>query len=562
MKNRFNLFQYLKLNWIKITIVIGAIASLIYIIDEASPKISKLYYYIFPKEQQLFITNNFRVLILPFNQYGCQEGNDCGEIVTKRLTDLNLRDSLNIEVRFKKSEIDANFNKDKAEELQKFYNSDIVIYGSRFSNECNIQNDDEVCVNYKTNRQNLPISTEYFLSDPKLATLNDLWNGKLQGNIDFIIYWITGINELSKGNYGRAKKRAEYILENITQKNTDAFNFAALCCWLINNNQQAFYYSNRALEIDSTHIGALNIRGSVKYENHQYQEAIRDFDRAIELNPNDGTSYMNRANSKDDLGYHSEAILDYNKAIELLPDYYLVYLNRGVAKNRIGDFKGALIDYNKSIELNPNNSQAYFDRAGSYYKLGEIKKAIKELDKAIKLNPNDALAYNTRGVRKIFIKDYHAAITDFNEAITIDSTFVEAYSNRAEAYLKKLHDTISALLDYNKVIELDSCNANAYYFRASINFRTKKSKITTIISDLNRSIKCGSNFTGAYNLRGFLFAHQKRYNEALNDFNIAIKLDSSNAQAYYSRGILMDLLGNKEEAKKDIRKAKVLGYSH
>jgi len=69
-------------------------------------------------------------------------------------------------------------------------------------------------------------------------------------------------------------------------------------------------------------------RAQAKFENHDYQGAVNDFDEVIQREG----------------------------------DNARIYTLRGRAKARTGDYQGAIDDFNKSLELDPNDRMAKFER--------------------------------------------------------------------------------------------------------------------------------------------------------------------------------------------------------
>jgi len=132
----------------------------------------------------------------------------------------------------------------------------------------------------------------------------------------------------------------------------------------------------------------LNSRGLDKYNNAQYQGAIRDYDRAIELNPDYETAFNNRGIAKEKMGEYAGAIEDYDRAIELEPNYTAAFHNRGGANNQVGDYAGAIRDYDRVIELRPHFEVAFNNRGVAKEKMGEYARAIEDYRKAIDLKPN------------------------------------------------------------------------------------------------------------------------------------------------------------------------------
>jgi tetratricopeptide (TPR) repeat protein len=122
--------------------------------------------------------------------------------------------------------------------------------------------------------------------------------------------------------------------------------------------------------------------------------------------------------------------------------------------------------------------------------------------------------------------DFYGAIADYSKAIEIDVNSETAYGNRGLAKFS-LKDFYGAIADYNKAIEINSSNVSYYSRRASA-----KKKI------------------------------EDNYG-AIADLTMVIKLETEivqRAEAYFHRGVIKGLLGNMEEACKDIKVAESLGY--
>jgi len=92
--------------------------------------------------------------------------------------------------------------------------------------------------------------------------------------------------------------------------------------------------------------------GNQKFQNGDFEGALKDYNKAIELNPNYFKAYNNRGILKaSELKKDEEALKDFNKAIEINPDYADAYLGRGTSKYNLKDTKGACEDWNKAANL-------------------------------------------------------------------------------------------------------------------------------------------------------------------------------------------------------------------
>lgn len=85
-----------------------------------------------------------------------------------------------------------------------------------------------------------------------------------------------------------------------------------------------------------------------------------------------------------------------------------------------------------------------------------------------------------------------------------------------------------------------------------------KTKIYLLVIFL-LSINLYSQTAEEYFERGYVKAHLKKYEEAIEDYTKAIAINPNYAMAYYNRGIAKNLIGDTDGACSDWRKALSLG---
>ena len=152
---------------------------------------------------------HFKILVLPF-QIMCKDNpsKDIGKEIADRLRDLNLKDTLNIyPYYFADYAVPANFSYETAEQLQKYHRADLIIYGSYYDDQCTEVDGEEVCYNWITDdkwvldtlQQNTFTAENY-----RVATMQDIRDGKIQGGTDYIIYWFSGITAYEQTKYQKA----------------------------------------------------------------------------------------------------------------------------------------------------------------------------------------------------------------------------------------------------------------------------------------------------------------------------------------------------------------------
>ena len=276
-----------------------------------------------------------------------------------------------------------------------------------------------------------------------------------------------------------------------------------------------------------------------KENKENYSGALEDYTKSIELNPNTIFVYYNRGNVKAALKDYIGSIADYDKVIEFNSEDAGVFHNRGVSKEELKDYYGAIADYTKAIEIDPNNIKYYNSIIISKLLLKDFKGAKADCDKAIEIGSNNIDIYLSRGDANNGLTDYYAAIADYSQAIEIDFNNIEAYKKRGDVK-NNLEDYNGAIADYTKAIEIDPNN------KEGIMRGTMKRGGFMIIPD-------------SYFARGSAKStYLKDYYGAITDFTKLIEL-VPNGSAYIRRSISKYLLGDKNGACQDARKAQEYG---
>ena len=235
------------------------------------------------------------------------------------------------------------------------------------------------------------------------------------------------------------------------------------------NINNAIIYLNEAIEIyphDARHIILRGLRGRLKLDQGNHEDAIEDYTKAIEIDPNNDLSYELRADAKSKLRDYQGAINDYSKAIEINPKKVYLYNYRASAKRILGDNEGAIEDYTKAIELlmelllaleHNNNIQFSKSRIRSLLAQKDYQGLVDDYSKAtefpLKTKFNISLVYADRAKVKTALGDYQGAIDDFAKAIELNPRKANLYNYRAGAK-RKLGDNEGADEDYRKAEKL------------------------------------------------------------------------------------------------------------
>jgi len=188
-------------------------------------------------------------------------------------------------------------------------------------------------------------------------------------------------------------------------------------------------------------------RGNHRYESHQPEEAMQDFNKAIEINPAYPTAYLNRSMLYLERNENQKALEDYERYMALIPlrDAKGNLLNsllsdahrhRGVVHFRMAQYEKALSDFNAAMKYDILNYDNYLNRALTYMQQKKYDQAIRDFTLCHQSVPNDPDVLNNRGVCHLRLGHLESALEDFNQAIALNDQNPSYYINRAIVYRK------------------------------------------------------------------------------------------------------------------------------
>ena len=469
------------------------------------------------------LPGSYDILLLPFNPLkDCKaEDSDLAKAIRSRLLDMNEVKKLGIRVKLFEGEC-KEYSYDEGRELGRAFNADLIVWGDLIEH-CGVEI--KACVRYALVNKVTGVK-ETGKSKTESLELSEIEEGKLQGDIDYIIFWTLGVRVYEQKDYAQALTYFRQA-ETKTDGTAELYFRIGFCLYDLGILTETIQAYDKAIEINPQYATAYNNRGIAKSELGQVAEAIADYDKAIDLNPQYATAYNNRGIAKSELGQVAEAIADYDKAIDLNPQYATAYYNRGIAKKNLGQVAEAIADYDKAIDLNPQYATAYYGRGIAKTELGQVAEAIADYDKAIDLNPQYATAYNNRGNAKSELGQVAEAIADYDKAIDLNPQDATAYSNRGIAKTE-LGQVAEAIADYDKAIDLNPQDATAYNNRGIA--KTELGQVAEAIADYDKAIDLNPQYANAYGARGLALSHLGRNTEAIQSFEKFLVLSKGDSQ--------------------------------
>src|SRR5215475_10174062 len=123
--------------------------------------------------------------------------------------------------------------------------------------------------------------------------------------------------------------------------------------------EEANKYVAQALEVHPEYSEALTLRGILKLQANQFQEALADLRRALECDN----------------------------------DYSTAYLAMGAAYNALSQFDDALRVLERGVGLSPTSWQGYFEMGKAFLGKANYEASIRQLNKAENLQPTYSLIH-------------------------------------------------------------------------------------------------------------------------------------------------------------------------
>jgi len=292
-------------------------------------------------------------------------------------------------------------------------------------------------------------------------------------------------------------------------------------------------------------------RGIARYNQGEFESAIKSFKQSILLDPENVKAYLWRGMCNEGLGNVDSAIKDYTNALEIDFNYISALCKRGGVFLLQGENDKALLDFSRAVELDPNYAEAFKGRGLVYKEIGKFQEAIRDFDMALKIDQNYDEALLWRGLTYYTVGEFVLAIEDFDRAIEIRPEFEDAYMGRALAY-DGLGRFDICIQDNTLAIEINPGSPSAYYGRGAAYRRMGMPSLA--LEDLDRAISLDPEYPDAYFERGLVQYEIGLVEDSIGDFTRAIEFDPQYAEAYKYRGKAYSRERNHKKAKEDLLK--------
>lgn len=268
-----------------------------------------------------------------------------------------------------------------------------------------------------------------------------------------------------------------------------------------------------------------------KWENDQWQNesAPAPFPFRADADPKDATAYHLRGRARYENAQYDAALKDYARALKLDPKLAPAHFDRGRAWLKKNDYDKAIEDFTTAISFDPTNALAHSSRGLALYSKSQYDAAIKDFTAALELDPKSALAYLGRALALVGQKHYDQAIEDYTMVIKLEGKHASAFRLRGDAWLLK-KDTDKAIEDFNAALAIDPKDAGAYRLRGDA--WLDKKDYGKAIENYTSALALDSKDAGAYLNRGIAWEGKKDYKKAVADYSEASVLAPGSWEAF------------------------------
>jgi len=206
-------------------------------------------------------------------------------------------------------------------------------------------------------------------------------------------------------------------------------------------------------------------RGVVLYRENKLEEAAAAYEKALEIDDSHLLALNNLGVVYSDLGRNVEALECYEQGLSIDPEHELIMVNVGTPLRLLGRYEDAVAAMQKAHERYPNNAQALFSLGLTYTMMERHESALDAYKQATELNPDESLHWYFLGCTYEDMDDRTKAFEAYQEASRLNPDDPDCYVDMGRLQMSTALFSLAAK-NFEKAIELDPGQEQARYFLA------------------------------------------------------------------------------------------------
>jgi tetratricopeptide (TPR) repeat protein len=203
-----------------------------------------------------------------------------------------------------------------------------------------------------------------------------------------------------------------------------------------NRLEEALANFERLLQIDSSHIGALNGKGATLRMLFRFEEALVLHEQALLLDPDFIDSYIGKGFALRNLDRFEEALVAFEQAIQLEPDESYSYVGKGFILYSLQRHEEALETFEYVIRVDPSEVEGHVGKGYALRMLKRYEEALATFELAIQLGPSNVDTYNGKGIILSLLGRYEEAVVAHEQTIQLNPLFSNAWQCKGDALMK------------------------------------------------------------------------------------------------------------------------------
>jgi len=383
--------------------------------------------------------SSYNVLLFPFQPLeNCQYKSDIERTIITRLQDMNELENLNLQVKFDSIACVRTYA--DADSIGRKLNANLVIWGDLY--EHRFSDNKEACLKYKVIvPKNVVFGNEWQGESgiQHLQSLSQVREGKLQKEIDYIIYWIAGLDAYSKHNYIASLNHFRKIEKiNITD---DLYYEMAVSYYYLNSFDSAKSYLEKSFQINPDFANAHYTYAILMGDKFKKKEVAQEhFIITLQIDPNFIDAHVRYAillydkfNSKEKAKEHFEDALKLDSN-NLWVHYHYAHFLGDKLKDRIN----ATLHWEKLFQIPKKDARAHLAYGLCLFNWNEFEGGRGLFEKAIEISPDSV------SLHRLFVMKYlEEALKKNNDnsilhyvyscILTYDNNIIDAKKHYLEA---------------------------------------------------------------------------------------------------------------------------------
>jgi tetratricopeptide (TPR) repeat protein len=230
-------------------------------------------------------------------------------------------------------------------------------------------------------------------------------------------------------------------------------------------------------------------------------------------------------------------------------------MNEGVVAAQQKRFVDAVKLLESASAIDPQNEQVFWNLAMVHMEMRKYERARDDLQKTISVNPSVASYHEKLGTVLMELKDWQQAKASLTKAVELEPALFKAYYKLAQVD-EQLDDQQSALKNYTQSCERGPRFLEAYSAlgRLYADLGYLEQSVQVLTEALKVALEGTEEEAQVHHLLGTVYQQQKKYDEAVREFRAALAVVPGMRDALFSLGWTYELQGNREEAKRYLKK--------